>query len=257
MLWALVGLALLVVVGHRVLSEGPWSFHARYLRDVEAGLLRSVDAPLITEFDLAALPEPVRRYLRLTRAVGQPRVTNYRVRFTGRIRSAPDAAWMPFHADQQSFVRAPTRISDAGRMFGVPVEAFHRRSTGTRRCGQVASRCRYERAATGWIARRPRPSQRHVHRSGAGRADIAWEQVGASCAPAPSRPHHHGHSVLGGRLARELRVRRRAIVAGGIREAGFSTPARLSNFGRSVSPGRRRSGNCPGVGSPRRVHDGE
>ena len=73
------------------------------------------------------LPEPVRRYLRVTRAVGQPRVQNYRIRFTGRIRSAPDAAWMPFEAEQQSFADEPTRLFlMRARMFGIPVQAFHR-----------------------------------------------------------------------------------------------------------------------------------
>ena len=52
---------------------------------------------------------------------------NYRIRFTGRIRSAPDAAWMPFEAEQQSFADEPTRLFlMRARMFGVPVEAFHR-----------------------------------------------------------------------------------------------------------------------------------
>ena len=118
---------LLLVVAHGLLTEGPWSFHAQYLRDVAAGLSRSVDAPLVTETDLAPLPEPVRRYLRMTHAVGQARVHNYRVRFTGRIRSAPDAAWMPLEAEQQSFADQPTRLFlMRARMFGVPVEAFHR-----------------------------------------------------------------------------------------------------------------------------------
>jgi hypothetical protein len=118
---------LLLVVAHGMLTEGPWSFHAQYLRDVDAGLSRSVEAPLVTEADLAALPEPVRRYLRVTRAVGQPRVQNYRIRFIGRIRRAPDAAWMPFEAEQQSFADQPTRLFlMRARMFGVPVEAFHR-----------------------------------------------------------------------------------------------------------------------------------
>jgi hypothetical protein len=53
----------------------PWSFHAQYLRDVEAGRSRSVDAPLVTEANLAPLPEPVRRYLRVARAVGHPACT--------------------------------------------------------------------------------------------------------------------------------------------------------------------------------------
>jgi hypothetical protein len=115
------------MVAHGLLTEGPWSFHAQYLRDVEVGLSRSVDAPLVTEADLNPLPEPVRRYLRVTHGVGQPRVHNYRIRFAGRIRSAPDAAWMSFEAEQQSFADEPTRLFlMRARMFGVPVEAFHR-----------------------------------------------------------------------------------------------------------------------------------
>jgi hypothetical protein len=118
---------LLLVVAHGLLTEGPWSFHAQYLRDVAAGLSRSVDQPLVTEADLALLPEPVRNYLRVTHAVRQPHVQNYRIRFTGRIRSAPAAAWMPFEAEQQSFADEPTRLFlMRARMFGVPVEAFHR-----------------------------------------------------------------------------------------------------------------------------------
>ena len=127
--WAgtLANAVLLLVVAHGLLTEGPWSFHAQYLRDALAGRSRSGDAPLVTEADLAPLPEPVRRYLRVTRAVGQPRVRSYRIRFTGRIRSAPEAVWMPFEAEQQSFADEPTRLFlMRASMFGLPVEAFHR-----------------------------------------------------------------------------------------------------------------------------------
>ena len=127
--WAgtMANAALLLAVAHGLLTEGPWSFHAQYLRDVEAGLSRSVDAPLVTEADLAPLPESARRYLRVTRAVGQPRVQNYRIRFIGRIRSAPNAAWMPFEAEQQSFADEPARLFlMRARLFGIPVQAFHR-----------------------------------------------------------------------------------------------------------------------------------
>ena len=118
---------LLIVVAHGFFTEGPWSFHAAYLRDVEAGLSRPVNAPLVTEADLAPLPEPVQRYLRVTHAVGQPRVRSYLIRFTGRIRSAPDSAWMPFEAELRSFADEPTRLFlMRARMFGMPVEAFHR-----------------------------------------------------------------------------------------------------------------------------------
>lgn len=122
-----VNAILLVIAAHRWFTEGPRSFHAQYLRDAAAGLGRSVSGSTVTEADLVRLPDPVRRYMRLTRAVGQPHVHNYRLRFRGRIRSGPTSRWMRFEAEQQSFTDPPTRLflMRAG-MFGVPVEAFHR-----------------------------------------------------------------------------------------------------------------------------------
>jgi hypothetical protein len=118
---------LLLIVAHGWLTEGPRSFHAQYLRDAQVGLARVVPEPLVTEADVARLPNPVKRYLRVTRSVGQPRVQNYRLRLRGRIRSGPDSRWMPFDAEQQSFADEPTRLFlMRARMFGVPVEAFHR-----------------------------------------------------------------------------------------------------------------------------------
>jgi hypothetical protein len=128
---------LLLVVVHGWLTEGPQSFHAQYVRDANAGLARVAAAPFITEADLARLPDPGQRYLRITRFVGQPRVQNYHLRFSGRIRRAPDSRWMPFEAEQQSFADEPTRLFlMRARMFGVPVEAFHR-AVGGRATMQV------------------------------------------------------------------------------------------------------------------------
>jgi len=118
---------LFLVVAFGWLTEGPRSFHAQYLHDAHAGLERLVPTPIVTEADLARLPDPVKRYLRVTRSVGQPRVQSYHLRFRGRIRSAPGSRWMPFEAEQQSFADQPTRLFlMRARMFGVPVEAFHR-----------------------------------------------------------------------------------------------------------------------------------
>ena len=120
-----VVMLLLVALGW--FTEGPRSFRAQFERDVEAGLARPLDAPVVTDADLAPLPEPVQRYLRATGVVGQPRVRNYRLRFRGRIRSAPDAGWMPFEADQQSFADQPTRLFlMRARMYALPVPVDHR-----------------------------------------------------------------------------------------------------------------------------------
>ena len=131
--WAgtVANVLLFVIVAFGWLTEGPRSFHAQYLRDAHFGLARVVPTPIVTEADLHRLPDPVKRYLRVTRSVGQPRVQSYHLRFRGRIRRAPDSRWMPFEAEQQSFADKPTRLFlMRARMFGVPVEAFHRAVSG-------------------------------------------------------------------------------------------------------------------------------
>lgn len=118
---------LLLGVAYGYLTQGPSSFRAEYEHEARIGLARPIDAPLVTEADLAPLPDPVQRYLRATGALGQPHIRNYRLRFRGRIRGAADAKWMPFGADQQSFADEPTRLFwMRATMSGVPVEAFHR-----------------------------------------------------------------------------------------------------------------------------------
>jgi len=129
MRWIAFALLLLVLLGgaYSWVNYGPNSFQAQFDRGVTTGLARVIDAPLLTDADLAPLPEPVRRYLQLTGSVGQPRVQHYQLRFRGRIRSAPDSAWMPFDAEQQSFVGRPTRLFHMrARMYGAPVDVFHR-----------------------------------------------------------------------------------------------------------------------------------
>lgn len=81
----------------------------------------------LTEADLASLPAAVARYIRLSGAVGQPRVHNFRATFHGDIRSGPQARWMPFTGEQHSTIAPASRLflMDAS-MFAVPIEAFHR-----------------------------------------------------------------------------------------------------------------------------------
>ena len=127
----IVNVVLLLAVTYGWFNHGPQSFRAQFERDISSGLARPLEAAVVTEVDLTPLPEPVRRYLSATGVVGRPRVLNYRVRFRGRIRSGPGSRWMPFEADQQSFADQPTRLFLMhARMFGLPVEVFHRRIGG-------------------------------------------------------------------------------------------------------------------------------
>jgi hypothetical protein len=123
----LANVIILIGLSYGFLSRGPLSFRTEFARDVNAGLARSIPMSLLTEADLAPLPDVVRRYIRMSGAVGQPRVQNFRAVMHGGIRSGPDAKWMPFTAEQYSFYDEPTRLflMDA-TMFRLPVQAFHR-----------------------------------------------------------------------------------------------------------------------------------
>lgn len=121
----------LLGVAWAFLSAGPFSLRAQFVREVAQGLSRSSAQQLVGEAEVARLPAAVQRYLRYVGVVGQPRVQSFRLRFDGRIRSGPSAAWMPLHAEQYSFVDRPTRLfSLRARMFGLPVEGLHVYASG-------------------------------------------------------------------------------------------------------------------------------
>lgn len=107
-------------------SQGPLGLRAEYAREVRERLVLAASLPLVTEGDLASLPEPVQRYLRLAGVLGQPRVHHFRANLRGRIRSGPDDPWMEFTAEQYNFLSEPARffLMDARRS-GLPVDVFH------------------------------------------------------------------------------------------------------------------------------------
>jgi hypothetical protein len=124
---------------HGFASKRPMSFHAQW-RDRAAEALVAAGptaSTLVTEEDLAKLPEPLAAYVRRSGAVGKPRTTNFRARFHGRIRSGPGHAWMPFTAEQlNTYGLRPRRvfIMDATRS-GLPFTVLHsfKESTATMR----------------------------------------------------------------------------------------------------------------------------
>jgi hypothetical protein len=124
---AILNAIVLVGVIFGFLAHGPTSLRAQYDADVDLGLTRSAPQPPVSEADLARLPAPVQRFLRVSGVVGQPRVRNVRARMHGRIRNGPDAAWMPFTAEQVNFFDRPSRFfyMTASRML-VPFQGYHR-----------------------------------------------------------------------------------------------------------------------------------
>ena len=124
---ALANAVVLVGVAFGFLSQGPYSLRAEYDRDVWRHVVAAASAAPVTEADLAHLPAPVQRYLRLAGVVGKPRVRNFRVRIHGRIRNGRQGRWMPFAAEQHNVVNPAMRLFylDAS-MFTIPAQGYHR-----------------------------------------------------------------------------------------------------------------------------------
>jgi hypothetical protein len=118
---------LLMLSIYGLFAYGPLGYRAAYAAQVRELLSRPVSSDVLTERDLAHLPAPVARYVRLSGAVGQPRIFNFRARWRGEIRSDPNAAWMTLDAEQVNYIgEDPARLffMDA-KMFGLPVDVFH------------------------------------------------------------------------------------------------------------------------------------
>jgi hypothetical protein len=73
----------------------------------EAGAEKSA---VVTEADLAGLPEIVQRYLRYTGGVGQPRIQTVRLKQRGDMRRAADKPWMPMKAVEYYTTNPPAFI---------------------------------------------------------------------------------------------------------------------------------------------------
>ncbi len=81
---------------------------------------------VLAESDIAPLPDPVRRWIARSGAVGKPVPCSMRMRFKARMWRAPDAKPFALEAWQTSFLREPVRLFYMeARMLGLPVRGLH------------------------------------------------------------------------------------------------------------------------------------
>jgi hypothetical protein len=125
---ALGSVALAVVLAASAVGIGRLAFKRRISREV-ADLLatnQGRQSRSITETDLANLPEPVQRWMRISLVLGKEVPVTVRLKQNGEFRLAEDRGWMPFEAEHYfatdppgfvwmaSFKMAP-RLSVTGR----------------------------------------------------------------------------------------------------------------------------------------------
>jgi hypothetical protein len=103
-------------------------FNQAYKNEVKksVGSLLSDSVSLLTESDIDQLPDPVKKYIRLTGAIGKPKVKSFRIEFSGQIRKDEQSEWMPFSSQQYNFIDASTRLFFMNAtMKHLPVSGFH------------------------------------------------------------------------------------------------------------------------------------
>jgi hypothetical protein len=117
-----------------IIGFGTWRFNHQFEKEVQANLRKeqTIDHNLLTETDIKELPPPVQQYLRYTGSIGKPKVQNFKISFTGKIRANEQSAWMPFSSEQYNFLKTPTRLFFMNAvMKKLPVAGYHCYKDGT------------------------------------------------------------------------------------------------------------------------------
>ena len=113
----------LIGVGALALSCGQCGgAESKFQRELAALGLPAEPGPTkaLAEADIAAFPEPARRYLTFMGALERPRDWSFRAALTGRFRTKPGQAWMPMNAWQYNSSLELTRVFYIRvRFFGV------------------------------------------------------------------------------------------------------------------------------------------
>jgi hypothetical protein len=122
----ILNLIILIPVIISALTALPTSYINTYKREVQQGLTRYHDMPLLTDNDIKRLPKPVQKYLYYVGAVGKPQVFNVRAVFAGQMKRDIRSNWVNIHSEQYNFFDEPTRLfyiySD---IFGIPFDGLH------------------------------------------------------------------------------------------------------------------------------------
>ena len=102
------------------------SFKTIYTQEATEGIARFQPVPDLTEKDIAALPDPVQKYLRYSGAVGKPQVQNFHAVLSGKFKLHENSQWLNIHAQQYNFYDQPTRLFYiSSRLFGIPFAGLH------------------------------------------------------------------------------------------------------------------------------------
>ena len=108
-------------------------FKLQYHTDVDQQLKLQANQPvnILTQKDIQDLPAAIQKYLHYCGAVGQPKVTHFKVEMSGQLRKDALSAWMPVSSTQYNFIETTSRFFFMkARMKKLPVAGYHRFAGG-------------------------------------------------------------------------------------------------------------------------------
>ncbi|ERJ12157.1 DUF6544 family protein [Haloplasma contractile] len=117
-----------IILGTILLVYYSRHLHRTYKRDAEKELTRTntIESDVVTEQDLADLPEPVQEYLRYVGVVGKEKVKNFRLTIDGNMKTDRDKDWAPVKVKQISSTDEMTRFFYLEmKMKGLPIYGLH------------------------------------------------------------------------------------------------------------------------------------
>lgn len=123
----------LLILFMALLGLAEWRYEAQYRQRVASlfEMQPAASTAVLSEEDIAALPLPVQGYLRFTRSVGKPKVSDFSISFIGKIRKNEASEWMPFNSEQFNFLIPSARLFFMKAvMKGLPVAGYHRFEQG-------------------------------------------------------------------------------------------------------------------------------
>ncbi len=103
-------------------------FESKFKKDVSDQLIHSSAGQdsVLSEEDIQNLPLPIKKYIRYSGSIGQPKVKNFSIKFEGQIRQDERSEWMRFSSIQYNFFAPPTRLFFMNAtMNHLPVAGYH------------------------------------------------------------------------------------------------------------------------------------
>ena len=117
----------IIILFVAIASYATYHFEMKFKADVNRHLAKTnfPNNDLLSEADIATLPNPVQKYIRYTGAINKPKVKNMRIVFDGEMRDK-GKDFFKFNSVQYNFFDDPTRLFFMkAKMYGITLPGYH------------------------------------------------------------------------------------------------------------------------------------